>query len=452
MKVSISGIRGIYGQDLNLHNIMNFSRLFACFIINNPGITEKRCLIARDTRPSSDIIHRIVSAAIMEQGIDVIDLGIAPTPFAFRESTRYGNAIIVTASHNPLEWNGLKFVINGRGIFEDELESIQQQDTISKTDTFSNTEFGKLFHINSKYVSDMIQLMRKNSYLDNDRNNTNTIGIDPGGGAICSFIPQLYDSLDQKFLTVNDIAGISSRSPDPTTDDLLELRKLVLSKKLDLGFAFDMDADRLVVVDKKGNKLSTDLTLLLCIASTLNHGAKRFVVSIDTSNAIEHMISQRGGTLRHSKVGEANVVKQLIEMNADAGGEGSSAGFIMPKFNMCRDGILASAIISSLNEDLYNECIEIASGYSTIRSKVHIESNFQEVVIDKFEKKYKEKSYQIIKMDGTKVLIDDLSWVLIRSSNTEHAVRISVESTPDKVLTIFNDVKEKVQSIYEEIK
>jgi len=446
VKISISGIRGIYGQDLNLHNILNFSKLFTCFIINNSAIVEKRCLIARDTRPSSDIIHRTVSAAIMEQGIDVIDLGIAPTPFAFRESTRYGNAIIVTASHNPLEWNGLKFIINGRGIFEDELESIQQQDT------FSNTEFGKLFHINSKYAFDMLELMQNNGYLNDGRNNTKTIGIDPGGGAISSFIPQLYDSLNQKFFTVNDIAGISSRSPDPTTDDLFELRKLVLSKKLELGFAFDMDADRLVVVDKKGNKLSTDLTLLLCITSTLSHGAKRFVVSIDTSNAIEQMVSQHGGTLKHSKVGEANVVKQLIEMNADAGGEGSSAGFIMPKFNMCRDGILASAIISSLNEDLYDECMDIASSYSTIRSKVPIESNFHESVIEKFEEKFKEKSYQIIKMDGTKILIDDISWVLIRSSNTEHAVRISVESAPEKVQTIFNDVKEKVQSIYEKIK
>jgi phosphomannomutase len=323
---------------------------------------------------------------------------------------------------------------------------------MQQLDIFSITEFGKLFHINSGYVPDMLELMRNNGYLDDDRNNTNTIGIDPGGGAISSFIPQLYNSLNQKFLTINDIAGISSRSPDPTTDDLFELRRLVLSKRLDLGFAFDMDADRLVVVDKKGNKLSTDLTLLLCIASTLNHGAKRFVVSIDTSNAIEHIVSQHGGTLRHSKVGEANVVKQLIEMNADAGGEGSSAGFIMPKFNMCRDGILASAIISSLNEDLYDECIQIASSYSTIRSKVPIESSFQESVIEKFEEKFKEKSYQIIKMDGIKALIDDKSWVLIRSSNTEHAVRISVESAPEKVLTIFNDVKEKVQSIYEEIK
>src|SRR5688500_6738212 len=428
---------------------MNFSRLFACFIVNNPAIADKKCLIARDTRPSSDIIHRTASAAIMEQGIDVIDLGIAPTPFAFREPTRYGNAMIVTASHNPLEWNGLKFVINGRGIFEDELESIQQQNT------FNSTESGKSFHINSKYIFEMFELMINNGCLDDSTKNTNTIGIDPAGGAISSCIPRLYNSSHQKLFNDNDIDGISrisSRSTDPATDDLYELRKLVLSNKLDLGFAFDMDADRLVVVDKKGNKLSTDLTLLLCIASTIQHGAKTFVVSIDTSNAIAHMISKHGGTLSHSKVGEANVVKLLIEMNADAGGEGSSAGFIMPKFNMCRDGILASAIISSLSEDLYDDCIEIASNYSTIRTKVAIESSFQEIVIEKFEEKFKEKSSQIIKMDGTKILIDDKSWVLIRSSNTEHAVRISVESTLDKVQSIFNDAKEKVQSIYEEIK
>ena len=446
MKISISGIRGIFNQDLNLNNIINFSRLFASFIINNSINSEKKCLVARDTRPSSDIILRTVSAAIMEKGIDVFDLGVAPTPFVFRESIKYGNAIIVTASHNPLEWNGLKFVINGRGMFEEELDSIQQQDATS------NTQFGKSYHINSKYILDILEFMRKNRYRDDARKITNAVGLDPGGGAISSFISQLYDSLNQDFLSINDIAGISSRSPDPTTDDLFELRKLVLSKKLDLGFAFDMDADRLVVVDRNGNKLSTDLTLLLCIASTLYHGAKKFVVSIDTSNAIGHMVTDHGGTWNYSKVGEANVVKQLLNLKADAGGEGSSAGFIMPKFNMCRDGILASVIISSLNEDLYNDCIEIASNYSTIRSKVPIESNFQQTVIEKFEQKFKAKSFHIIKKDGTKILMDDKSWILLRSSNTEHAVRISVESSPDNVLSIFNDAKKKVQSIYEEIK
>jgi phosphomannomutase len=119
---------------------------------------------------------------------------------------------------------------------------------------------------------------------------------------------------------------------------------------------------------------------------------------------------------------------------------------------MCRDGILACAIISSLNDDLYNDCIEIASSYSTIRSKIPIESNFQEPIIDKIEAKFKAKSFQILRIDGTKILIDDNSWILIRSSNTEHAVRISVESTPNNVLSLFNNTKEKVLSIYEEIK
>ncbi len=425
---------------------MNFSRLFASFLINNSTITEKKCLVARDTRPSSYLILQTVSAAIMEQGINVLDLGIAPTPFVFHESIKYGNGIIVTASHNPFEWNGLKFIINGRGIFEKELYLIQHENILS------STQFGEMYALNSNYISDILELLRKSGYLEDNRKKRNTIGLDPGGGAISSYIPKLYNSLNQEFYTINDIAGISSRSPDPTTDDLLELRKLVLSKKLDLGFAFDMDADRLVVVDKNGNKLSPDLTLLLCIASVLDHGAKKFVASLDTSNSIKRIITEYGGSLYHSKVGEANVVKEILRLNADAGGEGSSAGFIMPKFDMCRDGILASAIISSLSDELYNHCMEIASKYSTIRSKIPMESSFQKQVIEKFGDNFQEKSYDIVKMDGTKIMIDDNSWILIRSSNTEHAVRISVESTPENVLTLFNEVKQKVLSIYEEIK
>jgi phosphomannomutase len=425
---------------------MNFSRLFASFLINNSTITEKKCLVARDTRPSSYLILQTVSAAIMEQGINVLDLGIAPTPFVFHESIKYGNGIIVTASHNPFEWNGLKFIINGRGIFEKELDLIQHENILS------STQFGEMYALNSNYISDILELLRKTGYLEDNRKKRNTIGLDPGGGAISSYIPKLYNSLNQEFYTINDIAGISSRSPDPTTDDLLELRKLVLSKKLDLGFAFDMDADRLVVVDKNGNKLSPDLTLLLCIASVLDHGAKKFVASLDTSNSIKRIITEYGGSLYHSKVGEANVVKEILHLNADAGGEGSSAGFIMPKFDMCRDGILASAIISSLSDEVYNHCMEIASKYSTIRSKIPMESSFQKQVIEKFGDNFQEKSYDIVKMDGTKIMIDDNSWILIRSSNTEHAVRISVESTPENVLTLFNEVKQKVLSIYEENK
>lgn len=115
MKISISGVRGIFNQDLTLHDILRFARGFS-------KIINKECVLARDTRESSKIISETACAALMEQGIDVYNLGIAPTPFACREARKYGAALIVTASHNPLEWNGLKFVIDGRGIFEEVTE------------------------------------------------------------------------------------------------------------------------------------------------------------------------------------------------------------------------------------------------------------------------------------------------------------------------------------------
>ncbi|MBV9668095.1 MAG: hypothetical protein JO327_08195, partial [Nitrososphaeraceae archaeon] len=114
MKISISGIRGIYGSDLNLHEIGKFTRLFASSMIKLDG----ECVISRDTRPSSRIIAEFVSANLMKEGVDVYNLDVAPTPIAFRESRKYKGGIVITASHNPLEWNGLKFIINGRGLFE----------------------------------------------------------------------------------------------------------------------------------------------------------------------------------------------------------------------------------------------------------------------------------------------------------------------------------------------
>ncbi|MGI0006346.1 MAG: phosphomannomutase, partial [Nitrososphaera sp.] len=118
MKVSISGVRGIYGPDLNLHEVARFAGMFANVVKSD------KCVLARDTRPSGRIISQVVSASLLSAGIDVYNLGVAPTPAAFREARKYGAGIIVTASHNPLEWNGLKFIIEGRGLFEKELEQM----------------------------------------------------------------------------------------------------------------------------------------------------------------------------------------------------------------------------------------------------------------------------------------------------------------------------------------
>ena len=434
MKISVSGVRGIYGHDLNLHEANRFAGLFAAFIKSG------KCVVARDTRPSSTIIAQIVSASLMAAGIDVYNLGIAPTPAAFREARKYKASIIVTASHNPLEWNGLKFIIDGRGLFEHEL------DEMLKTTSKQPGNFGNEFQISSNYT-DVIAEVAKGD------NSAVKVGIDTAGGAACGYAEHLFKKLGHKYYSINGIAGISSRGPDPTADDLADLRGLVTANKLDYGFGLDLDADRLVVVNSKGEKLNPDATLLLCIARGLEMGLKKFVTSIDTSVAIEKYIYKNNGkVVAYSKVGEANVVSKMLDVNAEAGGEGSSAGFIMPKVNMCRDGLLAAATISTLDKKTVDECLNFASQFAQIRSKISANSSLHRAVIDKLPDIFKSESYSILTEDGVKAIIDEDSWVLVRPSNTEHAIRISVESRGEKAQAIYKKASEKVQKVYDQVR
>jgi phosphomannomutase len=448
MKVSISGIRGIYGHDLNLHEISKFTRLFASSPIIKSSDRQRRCVLARDTRHSGRIIAQTVSANLMEQGIDVYDLDVAPTPMVFREARKFEAGLIVTASHNPLEWNGLKFIVEGRGIFENEL-TLMLRGTAPRTP--SSDKFGKSFDVVSEYINEVVDLV--SSRKEEELGNTVKVGFDPAGGATCGYSDQLFKKLGHKFYSVNDIRGISSRSPDPTVDDLNELRMLVIANKLDFGFAFDLDGDRLVVVNNRGEKLGPDATLLICVASTISLlRMKKFVTSIDTSLSVEKFITQHGGKLDYSKVGEANVVNKMLQVDADAGGEGSSAGFIMPKFNKCRDGFLSSAIISLLDRKIIDECLTFASQYVQIRSKVPADYLLHNKVIEKLNDLFVRESSQVLTIDGVKAIIDDDSWVLVRPSNTEHAIRISVESTKDKAQSLYKEITEKVQVAYDQVK
>jgi phosphomannomutase len=434
VKISISGVRGIYGQDLNLHEVDRFAGQFAGLI------KSSKCVVARDTRPSSTIIAQIVTASLMAAGIDVYNLGIAPTPAAFREARKYGAGIIVTASHNPLEWNGLKFIIDGRGLFEHELEEML------KMTSDHPGKFGNEFQISSNYSDVIAEVAKSNTAAVK-------VGIDAAGGAACGYAEHMFKKLGYKYYSINGIAGISSRGPDPTADDLADLRTLVTANKLDHGFGLDLDADRLVVVNSKGEKLSPDATLLLCVARVLEIGLKKFVTSIDTSVAIEKYIHKSNGkVLAYSKVGEANVVSKMLDVNAEAGGEGSSAGFIMPKINMCRDGLLAAATISTLDKKTVDECLKFASQFAQIRSKIVASSSLHKAVIEKLPDVFKSDSYSILTEDGVKAIIDEDSWVLIRPSNTEHAIRISVESRGDKAQAIYKMATEKVQKVYDQVR
>jgi phosphomannomutase len=432
MKKTISGIRGIFGDDFNLKDVLFFCNNFSSLI------ESKKCVIGKDTRPSGIMVKETSSAALMKNGVNVYDLGTVPTPVVFRESRKYGAGVIITSSHNPLEWNGIKFIINGRGINESELPKILEHQVMVKT------KFGTEEQITSTYLEDAKKIIGQ---IENQPK----IAIDIGGGAAKEFAPNLLSELGCKINVINDNPNYCKRGPDPTADSLSDL--IAVTPEKGIGFAFDLDGDRLVVV-KNGKKQTPDVTLGLGVAKSLDLGYKKFVLSLDTSIAVEKFIKERGGSVLRSKVGEANVIDVMLKTNAQAGGEGSSGGFILPEFNYCREGILTSGLIASmLGNPQFNETLDFMEGYKQIREKINVDSIFHDKVIEEVSKRFAKEYSDVTTDDGIKAIIDEDSWILIRKSNTEDIIRISAESNNvERCNKIVKNTLELVKQCYQYVR
>ncbi|HIE46428.1 MAG TPA: phosphomannomutase, partial [Nitrosopumilus sp.] len=265
MKKTISGIRGIFGKDLNLKDVLKFCNNFSSLI------KSQKCVIGKDTRPSGFMIKDTASAVLMKNGINMFNLETVPTPVVFREARKYGAGLVISSSHNPIEWNGMKFIINGRGINEKELPQIIEHQTILES------KIGVEENISSSYIEDAKKII-------GNVENQPEIVVDIGGGAAKNFAPNLLKKIGCKVKVINDELVGCSRGPDPTTDELSEL--ITTSNNKEIGFAFDLDGDRLVVV-KNGKKQTPDVTLGLGIVKSLELGYRKFVLSIDTSVSIE---------------------------------------------------------------------------------------------------------------------------------------------------------------------
>jgi len=432
LKKTISGIRGIFGEDLKLKDVLEFCNNFSSLI------KSKKCVIGKDTRPTGSMIKDTASAALMKNGIDVFNLGTVPTPVVFRESRKYGAGLIISSSHNPMEWNGLKFIIDGRGINEQELPQIIEHQEILKS------KIGIEEDISSSYIEDAQKII-------GNIENQPEIVIDIGGGAAKEFAPKLLKNLGCKVQVLNEDLVNCSRGPDPTSDELTDLRTASIKKEI--GFAYDLDGDRLVVV-RNGEKQTPDVTLGLGVAKSLELGYKKFVLSIDSSISIEKFIKEKGGTVQRSKVGEANVIELMLKISAQAGGEGSSGGFILPEFNYCREGILTSGLIASmLGTSKFNEILNYMGNYFQIRDKINVDSNFHDKLIDEMDSKFSKEYSETSTLDGIKGIIDEDSWVLIRKSNTEDIIRVSAESTDkEKCKKIVENTLESVKQSYDKIR
>ena len=432
MKKSISGIRGIFGKDLLLNDVLEFCNNFSKLI------ETQKCVIGNDTRPSGYMIRETASAAIMQNGIDILNLGMVPTPVLFREARKFGAGIVVTSSHNPIEWNGLKFIKDGRGIVEDELKTVTTHQDIQKKN------IGREEKIETNYVNDATELI-------GEIKKGSKVVVDIGGGAAKNIAPVLLKKLGCIVSTINEDLSTSSRGPDPTADSLTDLLSATINSEI--GFAFDLDGDRLVVV-KDGKKQTPDVTLGLGVAKALDLGYKKFVLSIDSSVSVEKFIKNNGGVVERSKVGEANVIELMQKTGAQAGGEGSSGGFILPEFNYCRDGILTSGFIASMLDDKsFNEILSFMESYQQIRNKVSVESNLHDTVIENLYDAMKSKYSEISTLDGIKAIIDEDTWTLIRKSNTEDIIRVSTESNDiQKGQQVQKETEQLVRQCYEKIR
>ncbi len=394
--------------------------------------------IAADTRKTSLTLKSAMISGLVQTGCTVFDLGYSSTPSVFKEVAVRGldGGVIVTASHNPPAWNGIKFVIRpGRGIFEPELESIR------RSPITSSQHFGRSFPNRSSYV----EILRNKAGKDSAKGVK--VALDLAGGVGSLFIPQIISYQGCVVHSLHGTPGIFPRIIDPTVDPLIALSNLVTSADCDVGFAYDCDADRLVIVSQKGKKLTGDVTLLICLRYFLENTRNRQVaVSVDTSLAAEDLVREYNGKIIYSKVGEPNVVRKIIENNCGAGGEGSSGGYIEPSFVLCRDGVYASTMILKLIQSggSLSDLLSQFTDYYQDRGRVEIDMSLAPQILAVLAKTESEPDLT----DGVKVRMSDRSWVLIRGSNTENVLRVSAEAkSPERSQELVKDYIRKINEI-----
>jgi phosphomannomutase len=434
--VSVSGIRGIMNQDLDSRMAESIGLRFGTFV--KSGLIALAC----DTRTTSTALKTALSSGLIRAGCVVYDLGFSSTPSVFKEvsARNLDGGIIVTASHNPPKWNGFKFVVKGgRGVFENELETIQNMQP------HENLRQGRVFQRKALYF-EILQAKAGFRSASGVK-----VALDLAGGVGSLFITSIIAYQGCEVHAMHDSPGIFPRTIDPTADPLVGLSSMVKNETCDVGFAYDCDADRLVIVDHDGRKMSGDATLLICLKYFLENSRNRSVaISVDTSLAAEDLVREYNGKVVYSKVGEGNVVRKIIENNCGAGGEGSSGGYIEPAFVMCRDGVHASTMITRMikSEGSLSTITSSFRKYYQDRTKLEIDTKLTPRILQTLSR----TENDVDLTDGVKVRMSDKSWVLVRGSNTENVIRISAESKSEfKSAELVKHFASKISEIAREL-
>ena len=435
----ISGIRGLVGTTLNDEVVYNHSKSFSKIQPDGP------ILIARDTRSHGSHLSKIAINAIIETGRNVSNYQIIPTPTAqfIVSKNQYAGAIVITASHNPIEWNGMKF-IDSDGCF---LNKEQNNILFSQADNLindTNKILGKLTTQTNGFFEHIqhtinLSVINKNQI----KNKKLTVVVDAVNGAASYAIPELLTLLDCNVIPLFcSPDGKFPHSPEPLNKNLKSLCKSVVKNKADLGIAIDPDGDRLAIIDDKGNPLGEENTLVIASDNILSNGLTTKIVSnLSTTMGLDTIASKYNTEVIRSMVGEINVVEKMKEVNSKFGGEGNG-GIILKESHLGRDAIVGTAIILDWLSKKKNKLSELRlslPNFSIIKDKINLEDINPDEALKILSANFNDANKD--ETDGLKLIWDD-KWIHIRKSNTEPILRIYSESKNiSDAKNLINDVK-----------
>ncbi len=423
--VSISGIRGIVGDGLDPEVIVKYTNAYSAFV------GKGKVVVGRDARITGEMVNQIVTGTLLANGLDVIDIGICPTPtvqFTVKTLKAQGG-IAISASHNPNEWNALK-LLNSTGQFMSPDEHQQMKKYLDVQSNFVDwSKIGKRTVYSEGLTNHIIAVLSLPIInLEKIKSKKFKVLADcvNGAGAYC--IPDLLRMFGCEVIEMNcEKTGIFPRLPEPLPENLIETMKAVKTHDADFAVVVDPDVDRLVLITDKGEPFSEENTITLAVDFVLSKTKGNVVINLSTSRSVEDVARKNNCTAFRSAVGEANVVQKMKEVDAVIGGEGSG-GVIYPALHYGRDALVGIAFTFQYLADsgkMLSEIKDEFPNYFIAKKKIDLKGVSPDEVINKLIKKYSTEN--INTDDGLRIDFEN-HWVHFRKSNTEPIVRIITES------------------------
>jgi len=427
LRVSISGVRGIVGRSFTDALVGDFARSFSVLV------KRGKIVVAQDTRPTGERFRKVVIQKLRESGCAVVDIGISPTPTVLWmvRALKARGGIIVTASHNPALWNGLKFV-GSDGQFLDE-RRIDRLARVRSQHFFSSTSHrqGPLYRNRSAVQQHLLQILR---HLDvrSIRSRRFRVAIDPCNGTGAVATHHLLKKLGCRIFTINGKPdGRFAHPPEPTPEHLRQLSRFVREKCAEIGFAQDPDADRLTIVTEKGEPLSGEYTLALAIQWILSRKKGAVVINLSTSRMAEEVARRNGARVYYSKIGERHVVEKMRAVKAVIGGEGNG-GVIYPTINPARDSFVGIGLILELlsySEKPLSQWIGELPHYVMVQKKLTLSEERSRRLLETLPRRF--PGGKVNPLDGIRIDLRD-GWIHARLSNTEPVLRLISEASSKK--------------------